>query len=456
MSKYDLVVIGGGPGGYVAAVRGAQLGLKVALVEKNQVGGTCLNRGCIPTKAILESAKLFQKIKGADKFGITIGEPKLDYAQVIKRKNQTVTKLVKGVEYLLKKNKIDLIRGEAKIIDRGEIEITANEKTSTLTAHNIILATGSEPAQIKNFNIDERDILTSTAFLNLETLPIYIIIIGGGVMGVEFASILSAFGVKVTIIEALERILPTEDIEISQALEQSLKKAGVEIACGIPIKEIKKEGSQVVALLEDGSSFKADKALVTIGRHLNLEGLEAVGVKVVDGKVEVNEKMETNIPGIFAIGDITGKQLLAHVASAQGKVAANVAAGKDTQMKYDAVPWCIFSIPEIARVGITELEAKRLGHKVKTSKFPYRALGRAKTMGSEDGFIKVVIDEEKDQLLGVHIIGAEASELIAGMGMALNSSLSPEDIASTIFAHPTLSEGLGEAFESLFGQAIHV
>lgn len=454
MQTYDLIVIGGGPGGYVAAIKAAQLGLKVALVEKGQVGGTCLNRGCIPTKAILESAKLFQKIKTASKFGIKVADPTVDYAAVIKHKNQIVTKLIKGVEFLLKKNGVELMRGVGKILERGRVEVTNEKQKSVLECRNIILATGSEPALIKNFNIDEKNILTSTAFLNLATLPESVLIIGGGVMGVEFASILASFGVKVTIIEALERILPVEDQDISKTLEGLLKKKGVEIVCGIHLEEIKSE-TGVVARLADGTTYQAEKALITIGRKPNIEGLESIGIKLVDGSVEINEKMETSIPGIYSIGDITGKYLLAHLASAQGKIAAQACAGQEAKINYDAVPWCIFSIPEIGRVGLTELAAKRAGLKVKTVNFPYRALGRAKTLEAEDGFIKIITDEQNQKIVGVHIIGSNASELVATAGLAMSAGLTPEAVAQAIYSHPTLAEGLGEACEALFGQAIH-
>jgi len=449
--KYNLIVIGGGPGGYTAAIKAAQLGLKVALVEKDQVGGTCLNRGCIPTKAILESAKLFAKINNAGKFGVKVGSVEIDYAAVLARKNQIVSKLTKGVEFMLKNAKVDLIRGEAKLAagKPHAIEISTNGKTETLICEKVILATGSEPALIKNFNIDEKDILTSTAFLNLERLPKSILVVGGGVMGVEFAGILSLCGVKVTIIEALERILPAEDEEISRTLSQMFKKLGVEIYCGKQIESIAKDNG-VTAKLSDGVELRAEKALITIGRRLNTQEFEKSGLKIEGGSIVVNEKMETNLPGVYAVGDITGKYLLAHVAMAQGKVAAANCAGKSKTMDYSAVPWCIFSLLEIARVGLTETAANQAGRSVKISKLPYRAIGRAKTMEAEEGFIKVMAEPQSAgprKILGVTIMGENAAEIIHEAVLAIQNNLSVEQVAKTIHAHPTLSEGIMEAFE---------
>jgi dihydrolipoamide dehydrogenase len=477
--NYDVIVIGGGPGGYTAAIATAQLGLNVALIEKDQVGGTCLNRGCIPTKAILESAKLFAKIKNAAKLGIKASSAELDYAAVLARKNQIVTKLTKGVEFMLKNAKVDLIRGEGKLAANAAptseakpanappptdynraVEVTLNGKTETLNCNKVILATGSEPALIQNFNIDEKDILTSTAFLNLDRLPVSVLVVGGGVMGVEFAGILALCGVKVTLIEALARILPAEDEEISQILSQMLKKLGVEIICGKQIESIIREqanlsGEQdrrVIAKLHDGSELRSEKVLITIGRRLNTKEFKSAGIKLDGEKIAVNEKMETNLPNVYAIGDITGKYLLAHVAMAQGKVAAANCAGKPETMDYSAVPWCIFSLLEIARVGLTESDAKQAGRNVKISKLPYRAIGRAKTMEAEDGFIKVIADNaagKNAQILGAAIIGENASEIIHEAVLAIQNNLSVEQVAKTIHAHPTLSEGIMEALEGI-------
>jgi dihydrolipoamide dehydrogenase len=340
------------------------------------------------------------------------------------------------------------------------VEVTLNGKTETLNCNKVILATGSEPALIQNFNIDEKDILTSTAFLNLDRLPVSVLVVGGGVMGVEFAGILALCGVKVTLIEALARILPAEDEEISQILSQMLKKLGVEIICGKQIESIIREqanlsGEQdrrVIAKLHDGSELRSEKVLITIGRRLNTKEFKSAGIKLDGEKIAVNEKMETNLPNVYAIGDITGKYLLAHVAMAQGKVAAANCAGKPETMDYSAVPWCIFSLLEIARVGLTESDAKQAGRNVKISKLPYRAIGRAKTMEAEDGFIKVIADNaagKNAQILGAAIIGENASEIIHEAVLAIQNNLSVEQVAKTIHAHPTLSEGIMEALEGI-------
>jgi dihydrolipoamide dehydrogenase len=440
---YDLIVIGGGPGGYTAAIKAAQLGLKVALIEKGPVGGTCLNRGCIPTKAILESAKLFQKIKKAGKFGIKAENIAVDYPTVMARKNQVVSKLIKGVEFLLRQAGVEVIHGAGKLTGPGQVMAAGQ----TLTARNIILATGSEPAQVKALNIDEKHILTCTTFLNQTILPAYIIIIGGGVMGVEFASILAAFGVKVTMVEALSSILPNEDPAVRQAIEQALKKLGVELICGEAIAEATSQNGEAAVHLKNGKTLTAPQALVTIGRKLNTEGLAEVGIKFDGDKVATDNQLQTNLPGIYAIGDITGKYLLAHVAAAQGKVAALNCAGNHATMSYHAIPAGIFSLPEIGRIGLTEPEATSQGIKSKTITLSYRTNGRAKTIEAEDGFLKIIVDEKAQKIIGAHLVGENAAELIGEFALAMQNGITPQQFSAAIHPHPTLSEMLGETLE---------
>ncbi len=436
--KRDLVIIGAGPGGYVAAIRASQLGAKATLIEKDTVGGTCLNWGCIPTKSILASTHLFTKIQKAQEFGIEVPAPALNWPKVIERKDRIVHRLVKGIEYLLKKNKIEVIKGEAKLLPNKKVEIKNTEhRTQIFEAQQIILATGSQPAEIPGYKIDHKKIIDSTDALSLKELPKSMTIIGGGVMGVEFAALFSEAGVKVTIIEALDRLLPKEDIEISNALTQSMKQKG------ITIKTSSKE------IIDD------EKILITIGRKLNIEGFEEAGIKLEYNRVLTNENMETNIPGIYAIGDITSPYQLAHVAMHQGKIAANQALHPSPfTFHHSLIPYAIFTHPEIARIGLTEEEAKQTG-KIKKEKFPFMALGKAAADGEKDGFIKIITNEQ-DFILGAHIIGSHASLLIPEIALAIQNNLKAHQIMETIHIHPTLSEGLEEAVASIYGKAIHI
>lgn len=437
-SKYDIAILGGGPGGYSAAIRASQLGAKVCVIEKSELGGTCLNRGCIPTKSILASIELFSKIKRAHDFGIDIEKFTINMDKVIERKNRIVNRLVKGVEYLLKQNKIDLIKGEGRFKEPGNIEI--RDSKLEIRAEKIILATGSEPMDIPGFEIDGKKIINSNHILDLKDVPKTMEILGCGVIGLQFARIYSELGTKVNICEALPKVLTMIDEEVTNSLIGIVKKKQIEINMNVRLS--KPSGKEIT--------------LVAAGRKVNTEGFEKLGVKMNRKYIAVNERMETNLPGVFAVGDITGINMLAHVAYAQGKVAAEVACNKDSKIDYTVVPMCIYTDPEVSAVGLTESQAKEKGFEVKIGKFPFTALGKARTIDETEGFVKIVADAKTDKVLGVHIIGPQATMLIPEAAMAIKLGAKAEDIASTIHAHPTLSEAVQEAAESIFGKAIHI
>jgi dihydrolipoamide dehydrogenase len=453
-NKFDLIVLGGGPGGYSAAIRAAQLGAKVALIEKDNVGGTCLNRGCIPTKSILASIELYSKIKRAKEFGIDVEKFSINMYRVIERKNRIVTRLVKGVEYLLKQHKVELIKGDGIIKGPEKLEIrdssakggSASGGKLEISAKRIILATGSEPMDIPGFQVDHKTIINSNDVLNLPEIPKTMEILGCGIIGLQFARIFSDLGTQVNICEALPKVLPAIDDEISSALIQSEKKRNIDIVLNTKLS--KPSGKDIT--------------FVAAGRKLNTEGFEAAGVKLDRKRVVVNDKMETNLPGVYAVGDITGINMLAHVAYAQGKVAAenackaNSRIGLPSKIDYSVVPMCIFTDPEVAAVGLTEAEAQAKGIGIKIGKFPFAALGKARTIGEEEGFVKIIADAKSNKVLGVHIIGPQATILIAEAAMALRLEAKAQDIANLIHAHPTLPEAVQEAAESIFGQAIHI
>lgn len=458
---YKVVVIGGGPGGYTAAIRASQFGASVALVEKERLGGTCLNWGCIPTKALASGAETLNAVRRAGNFGINVKEFDIDYSQLVKRKNQVVDRLNKGLEFLLrKKHKIDVISGTGRIADTGKIAVkTVQGENIELEAENIIVATGSSPAVLEELAYDGRRVITSNEVLELNELPAEMLIVGGGVIGCEFASIFAEYGVKVTVIEAMPTILPMADRDVSRQLQSLFKRRGINVKTKAKVMEVKHQGDKVTVVLENGETLSADKMLVSIGRSLNTTGLglEEAGVKLGDrGQVLVNEYLQTSIPSIYAIGDVTGKVQLAHVASAQAVVAVDNIMNKKRAMNYRVVPNCIFTSPEVAAVGLTAQQAEEQGIKVKTGKFPFMASGKAQAMGETNGFVKVLVDPETDKILGVHIIGPHASDLIAEAALAIQLGATAEQLANTIHAHPTLAEALAEAAEAVHGMAINV
>ncbi|HHD10988.1 MAG TPA: dihydrolipoyl dehydrogenase [Deltaproteobacteria bacterium] len=460
MKEFDLVVIGGGPGGYTAAIRAAQKGATVGLVEKDRVGGTCLNRGCIPTKALYYSAKNLLATEKAEKFGIKISGVEFNIAEAVRRKNDVVAKLVGGIEQLLKANRIELIRGNGSIEAEGKVKVEKEDgSTEVVGAKSIIIATGSEPALIPAFKIDGTNVITSTEALELNRVPESLLIIGGGVMGCEFANIFSAFGSSVKIVEILPRILSTEDPQAVRVVERAFKKRGVEVFTGIGVEEINiVEDGRVETRLTDGRTITTEKVLVTIGRSFNSSGigLESVGVKTDDkGRIEVDSRMQTTAKGVYAIGDVTGGMLLAHVAAKEGLVAVENALGGTEEMDYSVIPAGIFTEPEIASVGMREKEAKEKELEVKVGRFPYAASGKALTMEEPDGFVQIVADASTDKVLGATIVGAHATDLIGEVAIAIRQGAKVTDIADTVHAHPTLPELVMEAAEDVHGMAIH-
>ena len=459
MSTYDVGIIGGGPGGYVAAIKAAQLGGSVCLIEKGEWGGTCLNRGCIPTKTLFAVANLATQVQEASAFGIQInGETTIDYLQVLDHKASVIDQLTGGIAQLLKANGVDTFNGTATLTDKNTIVVSKPDSTTEqLHAKNIIIATGSEPAEPPVFEIDEELVLTTTGILNLRELPESLLIVGGGVSGCEFASIFSALGCQVTVLELLPTILATEDVQVIRHIQLFMKRKGITIHTGAKLTHVKKSEAGVTAVLESGEELAAEKMLVSIGRRYNTEniGLEAVGVHTDSGKIVVDAQMQTNVPGIYAVGDVASRYLLAHVASAEGKIAAQNCLGDGVEMDYQVVPWCVFTLPEIGHVGMTEKEATDEGYEVKIGRFPYAANGKALGLGETDGFVKTVSDVESGDILGVHIVGVQASTLIHEAAIAVRLGASAEDIAHTIHAHPTLSEMVMESAEAAYGRAIH-
>lgn len=446
--KFDVIVIGGGPGGYPAAIRAAQLGKKVALIEAKELGGTCLNRGCIPSKTLIAGADVWHRIQEAGEFGIKIdGTVSFDYGKMIDRKDAVVTKVRKGLEGLIAANKIQLFRGYGKFMDTKTIKVTGQDN-ALLTADKIIIATGSEPRSIPAFPFDQEFILDSTALLDRRALPKSIVIVGGGVIGCEFASLYAAFGVEVTILEMLPRLIPMEDESVSKALTKAFAKKGIKIETDVRVEKIEKTGKGVKALLAGGKAVEAEIALVAVGRSLNVSsiGLDKAGVLVQEnGLVKVDDHMETTVTGIYAIGDIASKWWLAHVATHQGIVAADHAAGLKSKMHYNAVPSVIFTEPEIGTVGLSLQQAKEKGYKAVLGNFPFQALGKSQAALQTEGFAQIVIDSDTGQILGAQVVGHDASTLIAQMAQAITNELTVESVTETIHAHPTVSEAWLEA-----------
>lgn len=456
-----LAILGAGPGGYVAAIKAAQLSAQVTVIEEKEVGGTCLNRGCIPTKALLASSEMLSKVRELEDFGIELkGEIVPNLSKIIERKNRVVNTQVKGIRSLFKSWGITLKEGRGIFISPKEIEVTLKDGSKdNVKADKIIIATGSRPAQIPAFSFDEERILSSDDALELKEIPKSLLIIGAGVIGCEFACIYRELGSDVTMVEMLPRAIATEDMEISELFEKELKKKKIKLYTNVKVEKVDKRDDGVHAFLSDGKEIVAEKVLVSIGRAFNSDriGLEAVGIdKGNRGEVIVNEKMETNVSDVYAIGDVIGGILLAHVASKEGIIAAENASGASKNIDYSVVPAAIFTSPEIASVGLREYQAMEKGIKVRTGHFQFRALGKAHAIGEIVGFVKIVADSDSDRVLGVHIIGPHASDLIHEAALAIKAGLKTKDIAETIHAHPTLSEGIMEAAEDVYGKAIHI
>jgi dihydrolipoamide dehydrogenase len=462
---FDVVVIGAGPAGYVAAIRAAQLNQKVAIVDKQWLGGVCLNVGCIPSKSLLRNAEIAHTLRERGKeFGFTMDNLKLDYGVAVKRSRQNSDRLVKGVGFLMKKNSIPVFMGDAKFKSKDTVAVTDKDgKVTELKAKNIIVATGASAAAPPAWKIDGEKILSYSEAILQEKLPKSVVIIGSGAIGVEFATVWSSYGVDVTIVEMLPRIVPLEDEEISKELEKEFKKRGIKAMVGHKVESVEatKTGVKVVVSAEGKqTALEADQALVAIGFRPNSKGLglEEVGVKISErGFVEINEKMQTNVPGIWAIGDVTGKLMLAHVGSAMGIICAeNIAGAETVTLDYEMMPRATYCHPQIASFGITEAQAKERGYTVKIGRFPFQPNGKALGMGDYAGFVKLVIDEKYGEILGAHMIGPEVTELLPELTLAHMMELTPHEIARNVHAHPTLSEVIMEAAHAASGQAIHI
>jgi len=464
--KYDVAVIGSGPGGYVGAIRAGQLGLKTVLIEKdNKFGGTCLHVGCIPTKNLLLNAEVYDYFKHAKEFGIECKEFSLDWAAVQARKAKVVTKLAKGVEFLLKKNKVEIVQGYGRLAGPGRISVTdAKNQSREIEAKNIVLATGSEAKMIPGLEPDSKTILTNKEILDLKEIPKSMIVIGSGAVGVEFASIFHRFGTEVTILEMLPRVVPLEDEEIASELDKAFKKQGIKVHTGAKVQKVTKGAKGVSVEFTDAQGkaqkLDAETCLVAVGRAPNTQnvGLEKTRVKLEKGFIKVDSYMSTDEPGVYAIGDIVaGSPLLAHVGSMEGIVAVTHAAGKPAEpINYRQVPNCTYCEPEISSVGLTEQQAREGGYKVKVGKFPFAGNSKAAILGSQAGFVKIVSDERYGEILGVHMIGPRVTEMIAEAVAVMRLEGTVEDLEHTIHPHPTLTEAMSEAAHAVFGMAIHI
>lgn len=465
--NYDVIVIGAGPGGYVAAIRAAQLGLKTAIVEKQWLGGVCLNVGCIPSKALLKNADVAHTLRERGKeFGFSFENLTLDFSVAVKRSRQVSDRLVRGVGFLMRKNNIDVHEGTALIKDKNTVQVTYKKdgKVQNLAARNIIVATGAQPSSIPGVTIDGQKVLTYLEAILQERLPASVVIIGAGAIGVEFSTVWSAYGTKVTLVEMLPRILPLEDEETSGELAKVFKKRGIEILASHRVMGVETTDSGVRVRVSPGEGqpekiIEAEQAMIAIGFRPNTRdiGLENAGVKLSPrGFIEIDDRMASNVPGIYAIGDVTGQLLLAHVASAQGIVAAENIAGVETiKLNYKMMPRATYSHPQVASFGYTEAEAKELGYEVKVGRFPFQASGKALGLGDYGGFVKLITDAKYGEILGAHMVGPDVSELLPELTLAQMMELTSAEIARNVHAHPTLSEALMEAAEAAEGHAIN-
>ena len=459
--NFDVVVIGAGPAGYVAAIRAAQLKQKVAIVDKQWMGGVCLNVGCIPSKSLLKNAEVAHTLRHRAKdFGFSFDNLKLDYSVAFKRSRSNSDRLVKGIGFLMKKNNIAVFMGAAQFKAKDTLTVTDKDgKATELKAKNIIVATGASAATLPGVAIDGKKIVTYTEAIMQDALPQSAVIVGAGAIGVEFATIWNSYGVDVTIVELLPRVLPREDEEISKELTKELTKAGIKIKTGVKFESITVAKDKVKVVLPDGT-LEVDQALIATSFTPNSKGLglEAVGVQISErGFIEINEKMQTNVPGIWAIGDVTGKLMLAHVGSAMGIIAAEHIGGHETTtLNYEMMPRATYCHPQVASFGLTEAQAKERGYNIKVGRFPFQANGKALGLGDYAGFVKIVTDEKYGEILGAHMIGPEVTELLPELTLARMMELTPHEIARNVHAHPTLSEAIMEAAHGASGTPIHI
>jgi dihydrolipoamide dehydrogenase len=456
--KFDVAVVGTGPGGYVSAIRCAQLGLSVAAVEDDRPGGVCLNWGCIPTKALLRNAEVVNLMGHAADFGIKLGSFEASYPEAVQRSRRVADRMAKGVEFLFRKNKITLFAGRGTLKAKNVVEVKGTGGTETLEARAVILATGSEPKSLPGVTIDEKTVISSNGAVRNERPPRSIAVVGAGAVGVEFADVFASYGVEVTLVEALPRIVPIEDEEVSKELTRTFTRRGITVKTGVKVASVKPGGAGALVDL-GGEQLEVEQVLMAVGRAAKVTGLglEGLGVQLERGFVKVSPTMETSVKGIYAIGDMAGAQLLAHKAMAEGVVAAEAIAGHTPRpVDYGNVPSCTYCRPQVASIGLSESAAKGNGREISVGKFPFTANGKAVALGETDGFLKVVADKRTGEILGVHIVGAEATELIHEFAVGRTLEATLEELIHTIHAHPTLSEAALEATLAALGQAIHI
>ena len=460
--EYDVIVIGSGPGGYVAAIRASQLGLKTAIVEKENLGGVCLNWGCIPTKALIKSAQVFEYIQHAEDYGISVNDVKHDFNKVIKRSRDVAQDMSKGVNFLMKKNKIDVIMGYGKVLSGKKVEVKRDDSTKILSAKNIIIATGGRSRELPYLKQDGKKIIGYREAMNLPKQPKSILIVGSGAIGVEFAYFYNAMGSKVTIMEYLPNIVPNEDIEVSKALESTFKKKGIEIHTSTEVTNVDTSGKACVVSYKNSkgdSKIDCDIVLSAVGVSTNLDnlGLEALGIKAENDRVVVDDFYKTTAPGYFAIGDIVHGPALAHVASAEGIICVEGIAGHNPEpVDYNNIPGCTYCSPEVASVGMSEKQALDAGHEIKVGKFPFSASGKASAAGAKEGFVKMIYDAKYGELLGAHMIGSNVTEMIAEIVAVRKLETTGMELLKTIHPHPTMSEAIMEATAAAYGEVIHL
>ncbi|MFD2697219.1 dihydrolipoyl dehydrogenase [Mesonia sediminis] len=462
MSKYDVIVLGSGPGGYVTAIRASQLGFKTAVIEKESLGGVCLNWGCIPTKALLKSAEVFNYLKHAEDYGLKVKEADKDFDAVVKRSRDVANGMSKGVQFLMKKNKIDVIEGFGKLLKGKKVEVAKDDQTTTYEADHIIVATGARSRELPNLPQDGEKVIGYRQAMTLKKQPKKMIVVGSGAIGVEFAHFYNAMGTEVTIVEYLPNLVPVEDIDVSKQFEKSFKKSGIKVMTNASVEKVDTSGNGVKATVKTKKGeeiLDADIVLSAVGIKTNIEniGLEEVGIQVDKDKIQVNEWYQTNVPGYYAIGDVTPGQALAHVASAEGILCVEKIKGMKVEaLDYGNIPGCTYASPEIASVGLTEKQAKEQGYEIKVGKFPFSASGKASASGKKDGFVKVIFDAKYGEWLGCHMIGAGVTDMIAEAVLGRKLETTGHEVLKAVHPHPTMSEAVMEATADAYDEVIHL